>query len=91
MIHTDEEFLCAACHDASDRCKHLGLDLRDDAIAWVKECRAAGAGLPTAVVKSCVPSEAGLCRCHSHRYRAPPATVDRALGTLGASPVASGY
>ena len=85
MIHTGEEFLCVACHDISDRCKHLGSDLRDDTIAWVKGCGAARAGLPTAAVKSFVPSEACLCRCHSRRYRAPPATVDGAFGSLRAS------
>ena len=61
VIHTGEEFLFAACHRTSDRWKHLGPDLRGNAIAWVKECRAAGAGLPIAVVKSFVPSEACLC------------------------------
>ena len=81
-IHT----LYAACHDTSDRCKHLGPDLRDDAIAWVTECRVADAGLPTAVVNSFFPSEACLCRCHSHRYCVPPATVDGAHGSLGAPP-----
>ena len=90
MIHTGEEVLCAACHDTSDRCKHLGPDLRDDAITWVTECRAAGADLPTPVIKSFVLSEACLCRCYSHRYCATPATVDEALGHLGASPGVSG-
>ena len=85
MIHTGEEFLWVACHDTSDRCKHLGSGLLDDAIAWVKGCEAAGASLPTAVVKSFVPSEACLCRCHSRRYRGPPSTVDGAFGSLGAS------
>ena len=68
MIHTGEEVLCATCHNTSGRYEHLGLDLRDDAITWVAECRAAGAGLPTAVVKSFVPSESCLCRCYSHRF-----------------------
>ena len=61
VIHTSEEFLCAACHRTSNRWKHLGPDLLDDAIAWANECRAAGVGLPRAVVKSFVPSEACLC------------------------------
>ena len=90
MIHTGEEILCATCHNTSGRCEHLGPDLRDDAITWVAECRAAGAGLPTAVVKSFVPSESCLCRCYSHRYCAPPAAGDEALGSLGASPGVSG-
>ena len=57
MIYTSEKVLCAACHDTPDRCEHLRPDLRDDAITWVTECRAAGAGLPTTVAKSFVPSE----------------------------------
>ena len=61
VIHTGEEFLCAACHRTSNRWTHLGPNLLDDAIAWANECRAVGAGLPRAVVKSFVPSEACLC------------------------------
>ena len=61
VIHTGEDFLCAACHRTSPRWYHLGPNLRDDAIAWVQDCRAAGAGLPTVVVKSFVPSGACLC------------------------------
>ena len=61
LIHTGEEFLCAACHRPSKRWLHLGPTILDDAIAWAKERRAAGAGLPRAVVKSYAPSEACLC------------------------------
>ena len=48
VIHTGEEFLCAACYRISDCWKHLGPNLRDDAIARVKKCRATGAGLSAA-------------------------------------------
>ena len=61
VIHTGEDFLCAACRHTSPRWYHLGPNLGDDAIEWVKECRAVDAGLPTAVVKSFVPSGACLC------------------------------
>ena len=61
MIHTGEEFLCAACHRPSNCWKHLWPNLLDDAIAWAKECQAAGIGLPGAVIKSFVPLEACLC------------------------------
>ena len=62
VSHTGEEFLCAACHRPSNSWRHLGPGLLDDAIAWAKECRAAGTGLPGAVVKSFVPSQACLCK-----------------------------
>ena len=60
VFHTGEDFLCAACHRTSPRWYHLGPSVRGDAVAWVQECRAVGAGLPTAVVKSFVPSGACL-------------------------------
>ena len=66
VFHTGEEFLCTACYRTSNRWKHMGPNLLDDAIAWAKECRAAGAGLPRAVVKSFVPLEA--CLCPSDRF-----------------------
>ena len=59
--HTGDDFLCAAFHRTSPRWYYLGPIVLDDAIRWVRECRAAGAGLPTAVVESFVPSGACLC------------------------------
>ena len=61
VIHTGDIFLCAACYRTSPPWYHLGPNLRDDPTAWVQECRAAGAGLPTAVVKTFFPSGACLC------------------------------
>ena len=64
VAHTDNEFLCAACHRTGhgwSRWNHLGPDLRAQAVAWVEECRAVGEGLPTCVVGSFVPSAACLC------------------------------
>ena len=61
VIHTGEDFLCAACHRTSPRWYYLGPNLRDGAITWAKECRVVGADLPTAAVKSFVPLGACLC------------------------------
>ena len=56
-----DEFLCAACYRTAPHWHHLGPIYFEDAIRWVGECRAAGGGLPTAVVESFAPSEACLC------------------------------
>ncbi|CAM9236144.1 unnamed protein product [Ascophyllum nodosum] len=61
VIHARDDFLCAAYHRTAPHWHHLGPSYLEDAIIWVGECRAAGGGLPTAVVESFVPSGACLC------------------------------
>ena len=92
IAHTGNKFLCAACHRKRHDCnrwKHLGPDLRAQAIAWVEKIRAA----PLSIHRML-----GL-GCEEGRARSPPrrvtgakvyreAVVQVRAGSPGARPVA---
>ncbi|CAM9506323.1 unnamed protein product [Ascophyllum nodosum] len=80
-------YLCRLwrCHrtgHGSKRWNHLGPNLLVQAIAWVKECRAAGEGLPTCVVGSYVPSTSCLCSRRDCFYRTLGNKRQRAVGNM---------